>query len=66
MVEAPTIEVKIAPSRDHGHLIDGILSLDSRRVGWTASTAAHMTWTNETTSFTSAAHTVGMKLAMVI
>jgi hypothetical protein len=29
MVEAPTVEVKIAPSRDHGHLIDGILSLDS-------------------------------------
>jgi hypothetical protein len=30
----------IRPSRDHGHLIDGSLSVDSGRVGWMAVTGA--------------------------
>jgi hypothetical protein len=35
-----SIEAKIVPSRDNGHLADGTLSLDRRRVGWMAATAA--------------------------
>jgi hypothetical protein len=40
MVEAPTIGTKMLPSRDHGHLIDGSLSLDGFRRGWMATMAA--------------------------
>ena len=36
----PTIGAKIVPSRDHAHLIDGSLSVDSFRVGRMAATAA--------------------------
>jgi hypothetical protein len=42
MVEALDnwVGAKIAPSRDHGHFIDGSLSLDSFRVGWMPVTTA--------------------------
>jgi hypothetical protein len=42
MVEAldDWVGTKIVPSRDHGHFIDGSLSLDSFRVGWMPVTTA--------------------------